>query len=110
MQHAVIARTSRAGSRRCPVQEFTIYNQKDIAAGLQNFLICIEMFPAAVSHAYAFPPKDYLDPSQQQRRGVVQSLRAMFDVRDVFEDMNLVMDDTVRTCWLTGQHGILALG
>ena len=70
-------------------------DRKDIAAGLQNFLICLEMFPAAVSHAYAFPPKDYLDPQQQRRRGLVQSLRAMFDVRDVFEDMNLVVDDTV---------------
>ena len=77
-------------------QEFTIYDKKDIAAGLQNFLICLEMFPAAVAHAYAFPPRDYLDPAHQGSRGLVQSLRAMFDVRDVVEDMNLVVDDTVR--------------
>ena len=78
------------------MQEFSIYDRNDIAAGLQNFLICIEMFPAAVTHAYAFPPRDYLDPAQQGKRGLVQSLRAMFDVRDVMEDMNLVVDDTVR--------------
>ena len=76
-------------------QEFTIYDKKDVAAGLQNFLICLEMFPAAVAHAFAFPPRDYLDPAQQGKRGITQSLRAMFDVRDVMEDMNLVVDDTV---------------
>ena len=40
---------------RPAAQEFTIYDKTDIAAGLQNFLICLEMFPAAISHAYAFP-------------------------------------------------------
>lgn len=29
---------------------------------LQEFLICIEMFVAALAHAYAFPPSDYSDP------------------------------------------------
>ena len=29
---------------------------------LQEFLICIEMFVAALAHAYAFPPSDYTDP------------------------------------------------
>jgi Organic solute transporter Ostalpha len=28
----------------------------------QEFLICIEMFVAALAHAYAFPPSDYTDP------------------------------------------------
>ena len=78
------------------MQEFKIYNKADIAAGLQNFLICLEMFPAAIAHAYAFPPRDYLDPAQQGKRGMLMSLKAMFDVRDVQEDINLIMDDTVR--------------
>ena len=82
------------------VQEFSIYDRKDIAAGLQSFLICIEMFPAAITHAYAFPPRDYLDPAQQGKRGLMYSLRAMFDVRDVMEDINLITDDTVsHLCW-----------
>jgi hypothetical protein len=31
--------------------------------GLQEFLICIEMFLACIAHAYACPPKDYMDPN-----------------------------------------------
>ena len=33
---------------------------------------------------------------------MLQSLKAMFDVRDVQEDINLIVDDTVRTraCWV----------
>ena len=50
------------------VQDWTTYDVDDVAAGLQNFLICIEMFPAALAHAYAFPPRDYLDPSIQPRQ------------------------------------------
>lgn len=69
----------------------------DVAAGLQNFLICLEMFPAALAHAYAFPPRDYMDPSIQPRQGLVHSLKVMFDVRDVVDDMQIVVDDTVRT-------------
>lgn len=37
--------------------EWSTYDTDDVAAGLQNFLICIEMFLAAVAHAHAFPPR-----------------------------------------------------
>ena len=37
--------------------EWSTYDTDDVAAGLQNFLICLEMFAAAVAHAYAFPPR-----------------------------------------------------
>ena len=37
--------------------EFTTYTAADVAEGLQDFLICIEMFAAALAHAYAFPPR-----------------------------------------------------
>lgn len=37
--------------------EFSTYDTDDVAAGLQNFLICLEMFAAAVAHAHAFPPR-----------------------------------------------------
>ena len=73
------------------------YNKDEVAAGVQNFLICIEMFFAALAHAYAFPPKDYMDPSHNPNRGFVYSLRAMFDVRDVVDDVEGVVNDTVRT-------------
>jgi hypothetical protein len=38
-------------------EQFTTYTATDVAEGLQDFLICIEMFIAALAHAYAFPPR-----------------------------------------------------
>lgn len=69
----------------------------DVSAGLQEFLICIEMFLAALAHAYAFPPRDYFDPNHQPPHGFWRSIRIMFDVRDVADDVRAVLDDTV---WL----------
>ena len=76
------------------------YNKDEVAAGVQNFLICIEMFFAALAHAYAFPPKDYMDPSWNPSRGLAYSLRVMFDVRDVVDDVEGVVNDTVSTDFL----------
>ena len=42
--------------------DWAAYTAGDVAAGLQEFLICVEMFFAALAHAYAFPPSDYADP------------------------------------------------
>ena len=36
---------------------WTTYDQQNVASGIQDFLICIEMFFAALAHAYAFPPR-----------------------------------------------------
>jgi hypothetical protein len=38
-------------------EQFTTYTATDVAEGLQDFLICIEMFVAALAHTYAFPPR-----------------------------------------------------
>ena len=55
---------SDAGSAQRPVlhpsrpgrQDWTTYDVDDVAAGLQEFLICVEMFFAALAHAQARPP------------------------------------------------------
>lgn len=53
------------------------------------------MFVAALAHAYAFPTSDYLDAAQQQeQRGFAHNLRKMFDVRDVVDDVQEIMDHT----------------
>lgn len=83
------------------------YNKDEVAAGVQNFLICIEMFFAALAHAYAFPPKDYMDPSHNPNRGFVYSLRAMFDVRDVVDDVEGVVNDTVSTAHAASTVGLI---
>jgi len=78
------------------LQDFATYNTDDIAAGLQDFLICVEMFLAALAHAYCFPPRDYADPTHP-RTGFLKSIKIMFDVRDVVDDVQYAVDDTVDT-------------
>ncbi len=36
---------------------WTTYDKRNVATGIQEFLICIEMFVAALAFAYAFPPR-----------------------------------------------------
>lgn len=62
------------------------YNKDEVASGFQNFLICVEMFFAALAHTYAFPPRNYMDPGCAIKSGLVYSLKIMFNVRDVVED------------------------
>ena len=53
----------------------------DRAAWLQSWLICLEMFLAALAHAYAFPPRDYIDPACQHVGNFAHNVKVMFDVR-----------------------------
>ncbi|CAD7695747.1 unnamed protein product [Ostreobium quekettii] len=73
---------------------FTMYNAEDVAAGVQELLICIEMFLAALVFAYVFPPKDYMDPSAPSA-GFFNNLKSMFDMRDVMRDVTDVVDADV---------------
>lgn len=92
-QSVFIAICARLGLIR--PAEWSTYDTDDVAAGLQNFLICIEMFLAAVAHAHAFPPRDYMDASRPPP-GFMKNLRVMFDVTDVMTDVNAVVTDTVQ--------------
>ena len=76
------------------MQDWTAYDKDDVAAGLQDFLICVEMFVAALAHAYAFPPRDYMDPTHP-KSSFLKSVKIMFDVRDVVDDVQYAVDDTV---------------
>lgn len=64
---------------------WTEYDVQDVATGLQDFLVCIEMFIAAIAHAYAFSPREYRDPNVTPRP-FLRSVWEMFDVRDVYHD------------------------
>ena len=37
----------------------TDYDAAEVATAMQEFLICVEMFFAAIAHSYAFPPSEY---------------------------------------------------
>ena len=49
-------------------------------------MICIEMFVAAVAHAYVFPPRDYYTDEPPPNRGLVGGIRQLLDWNDVWED------------------------
>jgi len=67
--------------------KWTTYDTEDVAAGVQDFFICIEMFVAALLFAYAFPPKDYMD-EDDTGNGFIKNMFSMLDVRDVVEDVS----------------------
>jgi hypothetical protein len=59
---------------------------KDISSSLQNFLICIEMFLAAIAHHYAFSYKPYVDMAAEHQTCFASFIQ-MWDVSDVKQDL-----------------------
>lgn len=59
---------------------------KHISSSLQNFLICIEMFLAAIAHSYSFSHKAYVDMAADQPN-CCQSFCHMWDISDVKQDL-----------------------
>lgn len=57
---------------------------RNISSKLQDFLICIEMFLAAIAHHYSFTYKPYVNLAQSQAWW--DAFRAMWDVSDVHND------------------------
>lgn len=51
---------------------------------LQDFIICIEMFFAAIGFAWSFPPRDYMTG---EHPGFWKSFYALFDMADVVDDV-----------------------
>ncbi|GLC61465.1 hypothetical protein PLESTB_001759200 [Pleodorina starrii] len=76
------------------IQAESWYARQDVASGIQDFLICIEMFLAALAHAYAFPPRDYM---AGHSKGFFTNVRYIFDMRDVVDDVGLVVEEHVST-------------
>eukprot|EP00878_Enallax_costatus_P003177 GHUV01003377.1.p2 GENE.GHUV01003377.1~~GHUV01003377.1.p2 ORF type:complete len:431 (+),score=84.39 GHUV01003377.1:242-1534(+) len=87
-------------------EQFTTYTAADVAEGLQDFLICIEMFLAAMAHAYAFPPRDYMDPNIPTK-GFFTNVQYMFDLRDVVVDVQGVLEEHLQTTAETGKAALV---
>ena len=69
---------------------WTIYNQEALAAGLQDFLICVEMFIAAIAHRYVFSYTEYLDrqsAARYKRLSFAASLKKLIYITDVQDDL-----------------------
>lgn len=60
---------------------------KIMSSKLQDFLICIEMFLAAIAHHYSFSYKPYVSP-QNPSPSCLGSFLAMWDVSDVKRDIS----------------------
>lgn len=62
---------------------------QSLAAKLQNFLICIEMFIAAIAHHYSFPhePFHHNIPNYGTHTTWYNGLLAMLDISDIQQDV-----------------------
>ncbi|KAK1360414.1 Transmembrane protein 184a [Heracleum sosnowskyi] len=56
------------------------------AAEFQNFILCVEMFLAAMGHYYAFPHKEYSDANIGISRGFSESLAHALMINDFYHD------------------------
>lgn len=77
------------------------YDMDDVALGLQNFLICIEMLVAAVAHYFVFSHKPFIDPAAAQVPCLASCL-CMLDVRDVYGDVKTHFVDPIPRPSLAG--------
>lgn len=65
-----------------------------VSAGYQNFLICIEMFCAAVALRYAFPHRVYIQGCITDSRGrsvTMQSISSSLKVKIIIDTYNIIM-------------------
>ncbi|XP_065886088.1 transmembrane protein 184C-like [Dysidea avara] len=67
------------------------YSIDNIQTGIQDLLICIEMFIAAIAHYFVFSHKPYVDPAAAQVPCLASCLK-MLDVRDVSGDVREQVD------------------
>jgi len=51
------------------------WSAEDVAKGLQDYLICIEMFLAAILHTFVFPHTDYIHAKLMKRGAVNEGYR-----------------------------------
>ncbi|CAL1530878.1 unnamed protein product [Lymnaea stagnalis] len=61
-------------------------NIKEVSTGIQDFVICIEMFLAAIAHYFSFSHKPFVNLAADQQN-CCDSFLSMWDVRDVTGDV-----------------------
>jgi hypothetical protein len=80
------------------VHDTVSYSSENIAAGLQDFIICIEMFIAAIAFRMAFPVSDF--PQIEDKAGVsggpvLHKLLKAANVADVVHEVTIPRDNQV---------------
>jgi hypothetical protein len=62
------------------------YSANNIAAALQNCLVCIESVGFAIGHWYAFSWTDYDDGILSSRVSLLHAIRDAFGMKDIVQD------------------------
>ncbi|XP_069487348.1 transmembrane protein 184C [Ambystoma mexicanum] len=70
-------------------------NVEAVATGLQDFVICIEMFLAAIAHHYSFSYKPYVQEAEEG--SCFDSFLAMWDISDLRADISEQVRNVGRT-------------
>ncbi|MGH0136587.1 UNVERIFIED_CONTAM: hypothetical protein FKN15_038699 [Acipenser sinensis] len=71
-----------------------------VATGLQDFVICVEMFLAAIAHHYSFTYKPYVQ--QAEEGSCFDSFLAMWDISDIRADISEQVRNVGK--WKTSKH------
>uniref|UniRef100_A0A3Q2D7M1 Transmembrane protein 184C n=1 Tax=Cyprinodon variegatus TaxID=28743 RepID=A0A3Q2D7M1_CYPVA len=66
-----------------------------VATGLQDFVICVEMFLAAIAHHFSFSYKPYIQDAEEV--SCFDSFMAMWDISDVRADISEQVRNVGRT-------------
>ena len=66
---------------------FSSYTPHDVAKGSQDFLICIEMFIAAIAHHFAFHYRDFTDRNADSKIPFLKAFAEVSNPHDVVEDI-----------------------
>lgn len=66
-----------------------------VATGLQDFVICVEMFLAAIAHHFSFTYKPYIQEAEEG--SCFDSFMAMWDISDVRADISEQVRNVGRT-------------
>ncbi|ESO88509.1 hypothetical protein LOTGIDRAFT_64445, partial [Lottia gigantea] len=85
-QAVVIAALAKLGAIPKNGPWLFYHSVKEVATGLQDFCICIEMFFAAIAHYFSFSHKPYMDMAAD-RSNCCSSFLSMWDVSDVHNDV-----------------------
>lgn len=75
---------------------WVFYTVEDVASGIQDFIICVEMFIFAIAHYYTFSHKPYVDPNSPPPP-CCSSFVSMWDVTDVRDDLVLQVQSVEST-------------
>lgn len=67
------------------------YTENDVANGMQEFLLCVEMLIASIAHAYAFPVSDFAPPPGVARPTFGAGVREMLSCGDVIADVGIMV-------------------